>query len=235
MKDMRLLRKRTISVALSAAMVISMVPTGFTLAAEQDEPVYAAAYLGASSLEETTLPSTVMVGGEETAVEWSIRPARLSVPYSTTEVTGTTEDGDAVQAQVEVIPAKENELVYFVDSGLWEGTTSVAFEEVSELAGDTLKNTVADQAYESATGWGRVGSNFLEKKTDNVDVTKKIQTGWYSNSKNTSLTYQYDLEPGTYTLTAGFYEWWNNRSMKVQLSGEGLETVTSETASVSGI
>ena len=36
MKDMRLLRKRTISVALSAAMVISMVPTGFTLAAEQD-------------------------------------------------------------------------------------------------------------------------------------------------------------------------------------------------------
>ena len=235
MKDMRLLRKRTISVALSAAMVISMVPTGFTLAAEQDEPVYAAAYLGASSLEETTLPSTVMVGGEETAVEWSIRPARLSVPYSTTEVTGTTEDGDAVQAQVEVIPAKENELVYFVDSGQWDGTTSVAFDAVSELTGDTLKNTVADQAYESATGWGRVGSNFLEKKTDNVDVTKKIQTGWYSNSKNTSLTYQYDLEPGTYTLTAGFYEWWNNRSMKVQLSGEGLETVTSETASVSGI
>ncbi len=235
MKEKRLLKERAMSVALSAAMIISMVPSGFTLAATQDEPVYAAVYQGASTREQTTLPDTVLVNGEQTAVEWSIRPTRLSVPYTTTEVSGTTEDGDTVQAQVEVIPAEEHELVYFVDSGLWNAATSVAFDAVSKLTGDTLKNQVADQTYDAASGWGRVGSNFVEKKTDNVDVTKKMQTGWYSSSKTEPLVYQYELEPGTYTLTAGFYEWWNNRSVKVQLSGKGLETITSEAVSVSGI
>ena len=43
------------------------------------------------------------------------------------------------------------------------------------------------------------------------------------------------LEKGSYELTAGFHEWWNNRSMKISVSCEGAEKVTSNPVVVSGV
>lgn len=237
MKRIALFGRRALAVALSAGMLVSMMPGNISLAAEvqADAPVYAAAYQDAQDVEDTTLPQSVSVNGQETKVEWSWRTDALSVPYSTVQVSGNTESGDTVKAQVEVIPQREHELVYFVDASRDAGKESVAFESVKALAGDTLINTAADQTYTDTSKWGRSGSNFTEKNTNNVDVTKKIQTGWYSSSRTASLNYKYELEPGTYTLTAGFYEWWNGRSMKLVLSGDGMESVASETATVSGI
>lgn len=236
MKKKTLSGKRLLAKGLSIALAVSVLPANVSLAAkiQPDEPVYAAAWQGATGLEDTTLPETVTAGGKEQKVEWSWGEWKMAVPYSTVSVSGSTENGDTVEAQVEVIPEEAHELVYFVDASRDEEGSSVAYEAVKELTGESLKNEAADQAYSEASGWGRVGTNFLRKDPGNVDVTKKIQTGWYSSSKTESLVYQYELDPGIYTMTAGFYEWWNNRSMKVKLSGAGMDEITSETASVSG-
>lgn len=232
MRRMKTRSKQILAAVLSAGMVVSALPPGITFAATA-ETIYGAAYQGAQKLAETTLPQTISMDGIATEVTWDFNALGKANTYDTVEVTGTA-GTSKVQAQVEVLPEQENSLIYFVDASR-EGKESKAFDAVSGLAKDTLKNATADQVKSGDATWGRVGTNFKEKSVSNVDQTKKIQTGWYSSSKTASLNYEFDLEPGTYTLNAGFYEWWNGRSMKIMLSGSGMDSVTSQTATVSGI
>ncbi|MFA9465418.1 MAG: FN3 associated domain-containing protein [Velocimicrobium sp.] len=234
MKCMGKNSRKSMAVLLSLCMLISGIPAGLSYAASITT-IYAAAYKDAADVSDTTLPTTIDVNGQQTSVEWTWKENTFLVPYDTVEVTGTTQNGDTVKAQVEVIPLKSNELVYYIDASRDTGGESKAYTAVQELASTTLQNKVADQVYNDTDQWGRTGSNFAEKGTGNVDVTKKIQTGWYSKSKTTALSYKYHMEKGTYTLTAGFYEWWNGRSIKLALSGDGMEGVTSDTTTISGI
>lgn len=235
MKKRFIRKSKGLAVLLALSMVMSSVPEGISLAAETIPTVYGAAYQNATSSADTTLPATVDVNGLSTPVTWELEKYTFFTPYDTVSVTGTTDTGNTVKAQVEVIPSKENELVYFVDASRDTGKESKAYTSVQALTSTTLVNKVADQVFNSSDNWGRIGSNFKEKGTSNVDVTKKIQTGWYSSSKTAELTYQYYLDAGTYTLNAGFYEWWNGRSMKIALSGSGMTSVTSDTAAISGV
>ncbi len=234
MKGIMKRSKGGLAILLGLSMILPSMPGGISFAAGT-ATVYGAAYQSATNIADTTLPDSVDVSGVQTPVTWSLGKNTFLVPYETVQVTGSTEAGDTVTAQVEVIPSRENELVYFVDASRDTGKESKAYTSVQALTPTTLLNKAADQVYNTTDKWGRVGTNFSEKGTTGLDVTKKIQTGWYSSGKTTALTYQYYLEPGTYTLTAGFYEWWNGRSMKLALSGTGMTSVTSETATVSGI
>lgn len=225
--------KRIMALVLSTGIIASSIPASEICAAETLPTVYAAAYQDSADLAGTTLPATVDVNGVSVDVAWSLKSSTFSIPYDTVEVTGKA--GDAtVKAQVEVIPKVENELVYFVDASRDAGKESKAFDSVKALS-QTVKNAAADQVYNDTDKWGRTGDNFREKGTSNIDITKKMQSGWYSSSKTVPLIYKYFLEAGTYTLSAGFYEWWNGRSMKLALSGEGMTSVTSDAATVSGV
>lgn len=235
MNHMVSLTKRALAAVLSAGMVVSGIPGNVSLAAESLPKVYAAAYQNAADTNATTLPDSIDVNGTPMDVTWNLKSGTFAVPYETVDVTGKTMDGTSVEAQMEVIPAKDNPLVYFVDAGRDSGKESRAFESVKTLAGASLKNEEADAVYSNASGWGRTGNNFKEKSTSNVDITKKIQTGWYGSAKTTPLIYKYDLEAGEYTLTAGFYEWWNTsaRTTRLVLSGEGMKQAVSDSAALS--
>ena len=230
MKRNKVTGKRLLAFVLSVCMILSLMPAGVGFAAEITEKIYAAAYQNAAGIQDTTLPETVMVDGISKAVTWSIRSSKISVPYETVTVSGSTEDGDTVSAQVEVIPAKDNSLVYFVDVSR-DGQAdkeSRAFESVKALAGSSLKNTVPDQAYTEESGWGRKSGVFNTKGVGNLDVTDKYQTGMYgSNNSVNSLTWQLYLEAGEYTMTAGFIEWWqNSRTMQIVANGTASSNIT---------
>ena len=235
MNHMVSLTRRALAAVLSAGMVVSGIPGSLSKAAEAPSKVYAAAYQGAAGTEQTTLPDTIEVDGVPAGVTWNLKNGTFSVPYETVNVTGKTQKGTSVEAQVEVIPAADNPLVYFVDASRDSGKESKAYESVKALADTSLKNQSADGTYSDSVKWGRSGNNFKEKSTSNVDITKKIQTGWYSGSKTSPLTYKYYLEAGDYTLTAGFYEWWatSARSTKLVLHGEGMTQAVSDTAAMS--
>ena len=115
MKNNKLTGRRCLAFMLCVCMILTLMPTGISFAAEVTEKVYAAAYQNAAGVEDTTLPQTVTVNGTVKAVTWNIRSSKFAVPYETVQVSGSTADGDTVNAQVEVIPAKENALAYFVD------------------------------------------------------------------------------------------------------------------------
>lgn len=239
--EKRRLKRRLCSLILCLTMVMSPVLPGAAVKAASAVVVYAAAYQNADDVKDTTLPAKVTIDGTQKDVTWQLRKGKFSVPYHTVEVNGTTKDKDDVKAQVEIIPEKENKLLYFVDAGRDSGKESKAYDSVKELTGATMKNMVADQAYNDASKWGRVdktvnGSTvFRLKGEEKLDLTQKFQTGWYSGFKTEPLVYQFYLEPGEYTVGAGFYEWWNGRSMKLKLSGAGMQTVQAGPATVSGI
>ena len=199
------------------------------------EPVYGAAFEGSAPV----LPDTVICikqNGEKVVegVTWNTENFRGKA-YETTLAGGITNDsGTPVSAKVEVIPDKTKKLVYFIDASRDAGKESLAFDLVDSITGNTLKNKVADQKYTDDSKWGRASDVFCEKSTGNLDVTDKYQTGWYSSAKTSWLKYQLYLEAGEYELTAGFYEWWNNRSMKISVSGANIDKVTSDPISVSG-
>ena len=223
MKEKKVTGRRMLAFVLTVCMILSLMPAGMSFAAESAEKIYAAAYQNAAGIQDTTLPETIMADGVEKTVTWSIRSSKFAVPYETVTVNGSTEDGDTVSAQVEVIPAKENPLVYFVDVSRDGGADkeSKAFDSVKVLADDSLKNTVPDQAYTEASGWGRKSGTFNTKGVGSLDVTDKYQTGMYGkNDSVNSLSWQVELEAGEYTVTAGFIEWWqNSRTMQIVANG----------------
>ena len=200
------------------------------------EMVYGAAYEDSLPQLPATVTCTTQSGRQVTeAVAWNTDDFRGKA-YETVLVSGTTQtSGTPVSAKVEVIPAKNQKLVYFIDASRDEGKESLAFDRIWSLTGNTLKNSIADQKYSSSDNWGRTNDAFREKGTGSVDVADKYQTGWYSNTKTDSLTYQLALTAGDYELTAGFYEWWNNRSMKICVSGDTTERVISNAISIQGV
>ena len=192
------------------------------------EAVYAAAYYN-------TVPELpAEVGGE--AVTWpALNADEFTELYGVAEVKGAYGDGTPVTAYVDIVP--EN-LVYFIDSGTgedWKRTmagtqdadkartlTSLSYQAVKELAGDSLLNEVSDQAYDAGedtwgygfeTGGTRADpiqsySNNNTAAADNSAVTDKYAVGLRA-SNNTNFEYYLTLKAGTYTLTTGFHEFYN--------------------------
>jgi len=223
--------KRVFSFAVSTLLVWGMLTGGATPAASAEERtggIFAAAHMGAMSVSGTTLPESIEAGGETQRVAWFIEEDTFLVPYETVTVTGMTEQGDHVTAQVLVIPPADHPLVYFVDSGRGgdsegsEPSDSPFHEAVNQLTGGSLVNGLPDQRFVPGdTSWG------FDDRTQKVRNSKvgghtDPQTDpsiWVVGLRavDNDIVYQLEaLPPGTYTLTSGFYDWYGSRSRVIR-------------------
>lgn len=182
----------------------------------------------AASVSEITelLPDEVMIsyGTEEetTPVEWSVDgygEDRLGTVY----VTGNlTEKGRSFQHTMYVI---DPDTKYFFDSGAED---SAYFNAAKEELGEGLLNSDPDPKYSEENKAGYTGTTEAESP-DDFDMGlheggTEMENGWWAASGR-NIEYAFELQPGTYTLAAGFQEWWagstSNRDMKLTLAMNG--------------
>ena len=166
------------------------------------------------------LPSevTVSFGTEEetTPVEWSVGSYDEN-KLGTVTVTGTlTELDKTISHTIYVI---DPDTKYFFDSAAEE---SAYFDALKEELGDSLLNSVPDQKYSDENKGGYTGTT-EEESPDSFDIGKhdgggELENGWWA-AGGRNIEYAFDLTPGTYTVKAGFQEWWDsNRDMKLTVT-----------------
>ncbi|WP_110589541.1 family 16 glycoside hydrolase [Microbacterium suaedae] len=172
------------------------------------------------------LPETVVVGGAERSVTWdqdAIDAERTA--YETLAVRGMLDEQAAVEAEYEVVP---DGIRYFIDAGTG-GQDSPQYLAVDGSFPE-LRNDAVDQASTGADVWGHLPDGMNVK--GGMDLADKYSTGYWQST--TDLRYRLPLEAGTYTLTAGFTEWWGvTRPMIQSVSAGGVE-LASGTVGLSG-
>jgi Chitobiase/beta-hexosaminidase C-terminal domain/F5/8 type C domain/S-layer homology domain len=210
-------------------------------AADADPAVAVVAPVGAATVagETPALPAEVQVttasgATRAAAVTWDTGDLVFDRHYATVPVTGLVEGTLATTAYVEVVPA---DLAYFIDAGT-AGLASTSYDAVAALE-DGLLNETSDQAAAVGTwGYSATGLGGPRRPAPYV-ATDKSATGLYGlNGSTLPLTYTLtDLEPGTYTVTAGVDEWWSGpRTLRADASGAGLAagTTVGQQVTVSG-
>ncbi len=173
-----------------------------------------------------TLPASV--AGQK--VDWSTPAQTLASAglFDDVTVRGTvagTSGTEEVTARAEIIPAV---MRYYIDSGTG-GKASPQYSAVKAAVPDLL-NAVSDQAGDG-TSWGYAASGANVK--GGTDLDDKFDTGLWQ--KGDTLSYSLPLPAGSYTLTAGFKEWWNtDRSMHVIVSDASGTELARSTVPLSG-
>ena len=167
------------------------------------------------------LPETVVVDGTERAVTWdqdAIDAPRVA--YETLAVRGVLDEKTAVEAEYEVVP---DGIAYYIDAGT-AGEPSPQYAAVAS-AFPGLRNDAVDRPSDEADSWGYIADGMNVK--DGEDPADKYATGLWQETDE--LRYRLPLEAGTYTLTAGFAEWWGvNRPMTQSVSVAGDELATGD-------
>lgn len=155
----------------------------------------------------------------------------------TVTVTGRLPElgGVSVNHTVTVHP---KDMALFIDAGSDAKNESDYFTTLAEFAENMInREGPSDRSYDAETGWGYTGSvgasgDMQRYETESNDI---YETGWYANS-NKNITYQADLKAGTYTVTAGFRDWWaqyNNRWVDFTVKDEsGNKLATQEVGSI---
>ncbi|WP_221585688.1 family 16 glycoside hydrolase [Microbacterium sp. G2-8] len=169
---------------------------------------------------DAELPETVVVDGTERAVTWDEESVDASrTAYETLAVRGMIDETTAVEAEYEVVPEG---IRYYVDSGAGEESPQYLAVEGSF---PDLRNDVADRASAGAGEWGHRPDGMHVKGS--ADLGDKYSTGLWQDTSD--LSYRLPLEAGTYTLTAGFAEWWGvTRPMIQSVSVDGEQLATSD-------
>ena len=171
-----------LTAALAALVEVAYVPLAdYRIAAE----VGTAAQLPAS-----IALATISGAEQQVPVTWTGVPA-TDVPYSVATVTGNA-GGTPVSLLVEVVP---EDLVYFIDAAAVKGANasnagidSPAHAAVKSLRADALRNAVADQRFDEASGWGLVnpidaGAGFVGAKAKVAGAyDKHVTTGWWASA-----------------------------------------------------
>ena len=145
--------------------------------------------------------------------------------FDTAWETVTASAADGTEYTVEVVPEGT---VYFVDSiaatgadgnkSLADIDSTAPYDAVKALVGDGLLNDTFDQYSPDANIWGLVDNGVRTKGFDS-DADKYV-TGIYGTGYTGTVEYRFPLEAGTYTITSGHHDWWNNqnRSMHAALT-----------------
>ena len=178
----------------------------------------------AASAEEliAALPETVTMSNGTTSKEYTVTwETDKLTPETIGEVTvkGKLDNKETVSLEVQIVNPNT---VYFFDS---YATESAYFDAVKKAAGDKLLNTQPDQKYSEETKAGY--TSVLESEdSKNFDMGTHgggdmWGTGYWAESGKT-IDYAFTLKPGTYSLAAGFQEWWadwaDSRDMKITIS-----------------
>lgn len=225
------MNRKVLSVMLLFSMVVgSLSNMPLEVLANEIETIYASAYMDAQTIAETTLPESIEIDGMNTPVNWDVFEDTFSIPYDTVKVKGKAGDIPVV-ASVQIITPKDNPLVYFVDCGRagdpsnlnsYPASSSPLYEAVKELSVANLKNQEADQIYSSESNtWGVDYSNTGIKNSQNgVGIVSANEPSiWKVGSRAINKQIHYKLgvlDPGTYTLTSGFYDWYGSRNRGIQ-------------------
>lgn len=175
---------------------------------------------------------TVKIGGQskELAVTWSGFPQE-DTALGTVTILGTLAGGRQIEHTLTMLNDK---MIYFFDCAR---TKSEYLDLAKASLGDKLRNTATDQAYtaENRAGYAGILDTDFAVKND-VDQEDMWTVGyWAKGSKN--IDYDFDLEAGTYTIAAGFHEWWAssnpNRNIKINIKS-GDNTLGSKEFNLSG-
>jgi hypothetical protein len=187
--------------------------------------------------DTSTLPATVTVttarGSQQVAVTWD--PSTVAQPGPAT-LRGTLADGRTFSRSVVVVP---HGLRYAVNAG---GTATPDWTRLTQVASteQPLLNSAPEQPLgtDPATGttWGFTGSS-APAGTGDLYTTLRYA------KNHEPLVYTFEgLEPGTYTVHAGYYDpWpWANRAAEVTVNGsvvdqQRLFTATGVAASYGGV
>lgn len=170
---------------------------------------------------KTSLPNAVTVkfNGqtyENQAVTWSEIPTSIYMGDYT--VTGTI-SGGALDGKSfsKIVTIADSRTVYFFDccSG-----SAAYFNQLKGVA-TQLQNTSPDPAYtEGNAGYtGTVGTDIGEHAGSSI-----LESGWWAESGK-NIVYRMDnLAAGTYTVTAGYRDWWakytDSRGMRLKVTDE---------------
>lgn len=179
------------------------------------------------------LPETVDVSNgtttETLTVTWDTSAIK-SGSLGEVSVEGKLENGRTIKHNVQIL---DRNAVYFFDSYSKEEAVSGRsadekpgyFSALQKEAGENLKNTQPDQPYSEENKAGYVG--VLESEnSENFDIgihdgNDMWENGFWAKEGKT-IDYTLTMEPGNYTLSAGFQEWWgewtDSRDMKVTIS-----------------
>ncbi len=191
----------------------------------------------AEEIQEGLLPETIMInyGGKtedvEKEVAWtygSYDPEKLGI----VDVKGTLTNGKREFTHpVSIVNPK---LMYFFDCGAEE---SQYYNTIAEALGGRLRNKTPDGKYTETTKAGYTGITEEEDK-DNADMGHRggddyLSTGWWAKGGK-NIEYAFDLKPGTYTVAAGFQEWWNTGRPSKMTVKSGEQTIAEKQFTVQG-
>jgi hypothetical protein len=184
--------------------------------------------------DTSTLPAQVTVttasGSQQVAVSWDASTIAQPGPA---QLRGTLADGRTFTRSVVVAPKG---LRYAVNAG---GTATADWTRLTQFAGPLL-NSAAEQPLGtdpvSGTTWGYTGSSAPAGTGDMYTTLRYAKD-------HEPLVYTFGgLEPGTYTVHAGYYDpWpWANRAASVSINGsvvdaERLFTATPTAAAYPGV
>ncbi|WP_156759070.1 family 16 glycoside hydrolase [Microbacterium karelineae] len=172
------------------------------------------------------LPETVVVDGTERAVTWDDESEGAErTPYETLAVRGTLDEQTAVEAEYEVVP---DGIRYFIDAGTGGQDSPQYLAVDGSFPG--LRNDAVDRASTGADEWGHLPDGMNLK--GGTDLADKYSTGLWQAT--TDLRYRLPLEAGTYTLTAGFAEWWGVTRPMIQSASVGGVELASGAVDLSG-
>jgi hypothetical protein len=211
-----------------------------------------ATYAGqAPQLPATITLKTISGQTQQAPVTWQTPdPALFNTPYANVTVRGTS-GLSPITLVVEVVP---KDLVYFLDANAFPGShtdtygaDSPAWLAVQDLVGQQLLNQTPDQffpdpdpgqSYGMSSTLGNGNGNTWPKTASGGTYDKFCTTGWYTAGsantyRNATTDYKLWLPAGSYTLTAGFCEWWNGRTITPRVVADGI-TTTGPNAVISG-
>lgn len=172
------------------------------------------------------LPGTIIaysnVGDQVLEVEWDAIPADKLAKTGTFTVGGTvvaTKARITANVTVSTVVSRDN-IVYFVDAGASKFTAKG--QETVEANAGTIKNTIPDQAYSEASGWGFTNSSDDMEVHGSGSAYETIRN-FKAGKNGKTLTYKFVLDAGTYDIVAGYYDPWaqwagDNRHAKVSVT-----------------
>ncbi len=144
-----------------------------------------------------TVPKTL-------AVTWSGVPETETVLGEVT-VTGRLANGRSITRTIRVV---DDRMIYFFDAAAeYESDEAAYMTTAKEILVSRLRNTAADQPYTETTHAGYTGTygTDIGQKSAGNDIWSH---GWWAYGGK-SIDYAFDLEAGTYTVAAGWQEWWS--------------------------
>ena len=98
----------------------------------------------------------------------------------------------------------------FIDAGSDPSNESSYYRKLKTKAPRLMNADRSDQEYTAQGKWGlssRIGSDVEAYETSQNGI---YETGYWAKSGK-DIRYQADLPAGTYTVQAGYQEWWNNK------------------------